>query len=97
MLAAEVQATWIPPLHQIEKWWDEQTLRTLSRAMRAINGIEKSTSENVADLLKVAFCRMMIERANVSFRHQSMSFKKNPISGIPIWQISENETILSSG
>lgn len=29
----------------------------------------------VADLLKVTFCRVMIERANVSFGHQSISFK----------------------
>ena len=27
------------------------------------------------DLLKLAFCRTMIEQANVSFGHQSMSFK----------------------
>lgn len=95
MLAAEVQVAWVPPLHQIEKWWDEQTLGVLSRAMWAINSIEKSISENVADLLKIAFCRMMIEQANVSFGHQSMSFKKNRNGTSPILQTLENETVLS--
>ncbi len=95
MLAAEVQAAWVPPLHQIEKWWDEQTLLFLSRAMWAINSIEKSISENVADLLKVAFCRMIIEQANVSFGHQSMSFKKRRNGTSPILPTLENETVLS--
>jgi hypothetical protein len=30
-----------------------------------------------SDLLKIAFCRTLIDQANVSFGHQSMSFKKN--------------------
>jgi hypothetical protein len=95
MLATEENGAWIPPLHQIEKWWDEQTLGFLSRAMRAINSLDKSISENVTDLLKLTFCRMMIERANVSFGHQSMSFKKCGISNLPLFKSFENETITS--
>jgi hypothetical protein len=41
MLATEENGAWIPPLHQIEKWWDEQTLGFLSRAMRAINSLRQ--------------------------------------------------------
>ena len=67
---------WTPPLHQIEKWWDEQTLHALSRAICLIKSMEQTSPQPVTDLLKVAFCRTMIERANVSFAHQSMSFKK---------------------
>lgn len=66
---------WTPDLFQIEKWWDTPTLACLSRAMVAIRGHEQEGRE-VVDLLKVAFCRTIIERANVSFGHQSMSFKK---------------------
>lgn len=95
MLAAEVKQAWVPSLHQIEKWWDEQTLKTISGAMWAIKNIEKSISENASNLLKVAFCRTLIERANVSFRHQSMSFKKNDNGNLPLLQILENETVLS--
>jgi tRNA G10 N-methylase Trm11 len=95
MLAAEAGQTWVPALHQIEKWWDKETLLTLSRAMGAINDIEKSITENVANLLKVTFCRLTIERANVSFRHQSMSFKKNGDDRLPLLQLLENETVIS--
>lgn len=95
MLAAELELMWVPSLHQIEKWWDEQTLKTISGAMDAIKNIEKSISENALNLLRVAFCRTLIERANVSFRHQSMSFKKNDNGNLPLLQILENETILS--
>ncbi|MBD2775655.1 DNA methyltransferase [Iningainema tapete] len=94
MLTTEEIVAWIPPLHQIEKWWDKKTLLSLSHAMRVINEAEKSISESVADLLKVTFCRVMIERANVSFGHQSMSFKKNGNSNLPLLQLLEDETIL---
>ncbi len=95
MLNTELQAPWVPAIHQIEKWWNEETLGVLSRAVWAINSIEESISKNVADLLKVAFCRMMIEQANVSFGHQSMSFKKNRNSASPILQTLKNESVLS--
>lgn len=65
---------WTPPLHQIEKWWDEATLQALGRALAALESAD--AGEAATDLLKVVFCRVMIDRANVSFNHQSMSFKK---------------------
>lgn len=73
----QTDGEWKPELFQIEKWWDEPTLKGLSNVMLAIKKAEKNISKNTADLLKIAFCRVMIERANVSFAHQSMSFKKN--------------------
>ena len=72
---------WAPPLHQIEKWWDAGTLSALGRAMAAIKQHETAASTAVIDLLKIAFCRVMIERSNASFGHQSMSFKKNGANG----------------
>jgi DNA modification methylase len=66
---------WLPPLHQVEKWWDEPTLAALGRACCAIRQIEQHVGTAVADLLKVAFCRLVIENAHVSFGHQSMSFR----------------------
>jgi hypothetical protein len=47
--------------------------------MAEIREIGRSVSEGTVDLLKVAFCRTMIERANVSFGHQSMSFKRTEV------------------
>ncbi len=68
---------WKPELHQIEKWWDDATLDTLAALYGEINAMADESESEVADLLKVAFCRVMIQCANVSFGHQSMSFKKS--------------------
>lgn len=77
ILAVKEDNTWLPLLHQIEKWWDEATLRALGRAMCKIKGLlRESASTKVIDLLKIIFCRVAIGHANVSFGHQSMSFKK---------------------
>jgi len=72
-LTTEGGDAWIPEIHEIEKWWDTETLHLLGRAMA---GIQTSNCQPaVANLLKIVFCRVMIEAANVSFGHQSMSFK----------------------
>jgi DNA modification methylase len=64
---------WIPAIHEIEKWWDAETLHLLGRAMAGIRAANCEPA--VTNLLKIVFCRVMIEAANVSFGHQSMSFK----------------------
>ncbi len=66
---------WLPAIHEIEKWWDAETLRLLGHAMA---GVGAATDTAVLSLLKIVFCRVMIEAANVSFGHQSMSFKAPP-------------------
>jgi hypothetical protein len=72
--AVSDQPVWLPDIHQIEKWWDATTLHGLGRAMAAIK--QTDTGERADDLLRIVFCRVAIERAAVSFGHQSMSFKK---------------------
>jgi DNA modification methylase len=67
---------WTPPLHQIEKWWSARVLAALGRAIALIHRVEDECGVAIADLLKIAFCRTLIAHANVSFGHQSMSFKK---------------------
>lgn len=62
---------WVPPLHNIEKWWDEQTLAALSRAFAELSG----KRGKARDLAALAFCRSLVDAGNVSFRHQSMSFR----------------------
>lgn len=68
-------ASWVPPLFQIEKWWDAPILRELGKIRAIIEEDSKTTSSNATTLLKISFCRAIIELANVSFGHQSMSFK----------------------
>lgn len=72
---------WCPPIHQIEKWWSQEMLSALSRAMGAVKEFSCGISEASGDLLRVAFCRVMIASSNVSFGHQSMSFKQNGQDG----------------
>jgi len=67
---------WLPPLFQIEKWWDGPLLEKIGEARAVIQEQSSRVSQNATTLLKAAFCRTMIETANVSFGHQSMSFKK---------------------
>ncbi len=64
---------WTPPISNIERWWSAGTLRTLSAVYA---GIGEFASGPEADILKVAFCRIMIDWSNAAFNHQSMSFKK---------------------
>ena len=72
---------WQPRLHQIEKWWDARTATALARALARIQALAEGAP--VDDLLRVAFCRALIERAHVSFGHQSMSFRAAEASGDP--------------
>jgi DNA modification methylase len=74
--ASKDKFLWTPPLYQIEKWWNEETLRSLARAINSIRELAETMPEGTGNLLKVAFCRTMIEQSNASFGHQSMSFKK---------------------
>ncbi len=63
---------WVPALHKIEKWWDAPTLAALSRAFAEL----RPQRGRARDLAALAFCRALIDVGNVSFRHQSMSFRK---------------------
>jgi len=69
-------AEWVPPLHQIEKWWEPAVLHALGRGMAAIKARTESLPRGAVDLLQIVFCRTLIERACVSFGHQSMSFRQ---------------------
>lgn len=63
---------WVPEIHMIEKWWDADILKTLSHLYHEI----VQRNDSIGSLLKIAFCRVMIQNAHVSFSHQSMSFKQ---------------------
>lgn len=87
------EKAWFPPIHQIEKWWDDNTLRILSGIMQAIRSSTDSFTHYTIDLLKIAFCRVMINHSSASFNHQSMSFKKQEIN--PLFHRSNHDIVLS--
>ncbi|MBL1430496.1 MAG: DNA adenine methylase [Robiginitomaculum sp.] len=63
-----------PPIHNIERWWSEASLKFLCEVKGAINNIPLG-DEECRDLLNIAFCRTLIKLSNAAFNHQSMSFK----------------------
>ncbi|MGH8547052.1 MAG: hypothetical protein ACRERU_00295, partial [Methylococcales bacterium] len=65
---------WMPALHEIEKWWNRSDLLALAHLFELLSS--SPISELAGNLLKITFCRVAIQLANVSFGHQSMSFKK---------------------
>lgn len=66
-----------PPIHRIERWWSNASLKFLCGLKGAIDSSEIPAVSK--DLLSVAFCRTLIQLSNASFNHQSMSFKEeNP-------------------
>ncbi len=70
---------WAPPIRDIHKWWTPQTLEALSWLFENLQTVEEEPARN---LLKVAFCQVIIETALVSFGHQSLSFRKLPMQPI---------------
>lgn len=69
-------AIWLPAIHQREKWWDTEVLHLLGALWYQIQQLRQQISASIHDLLKIAFCRLVILHSHASFSHQSMSFKK---------------------
>lgn len=67
-----------PPIHNIERWWHSKQLDYLARIKTAI---WQEENEQVSDLLKIAFCRLVIELSNAAFNHVSTSFQDGEESG----------------
>lgn len=68
------RAGFVPPIHRVEKWWAEAPLAALSRAHGVLTRSRRPP--RVLDLGRLALCQALIAVANVSFGHQSMSFKQ---------------------
>jgi len=96
---------WIPPIHQIERWWDSDVLQIIGRMMGMIHKMNEIYPEKVIDLLKMAFCRVMITHSSASFDHQSMSFKQKTKAPLfydvaddvrATWEVAVSEIISSA-
>jgi hypothetical protein len=67
---------WTPPIHQINRWWPAARLTVISRLFRSLQQLGPGASEATHDLLRIAFCRVLIDWSNAAFNHQSMSFRE---------------------
>lgn len=63
----------VPLIHNIGRWWGEDQLLYLARLKASISCVD---DPSVRDLLKIAFCRLLIEISNADFNHVSTSFKQ---------------------
>jgi DNA modification methylase len=80
---------WLPPLHNIERWWDAKALAFLGSLYQQIE--KDRLSDTARNLLHIAFCRLLIELSNAAFNHQSMSFREtSPVTQTTLW---EDETV----
>lgn len=68
------QVAAVPPLYNIERWWDQRALSFLS-VLKTFIDESCANGSPAHTLLQIAFCRTMIRLSNASFDHQSMSFK----------------------
>jgi len=80
---------WVPPIHNIERWWDKSTLKSLGALRHSLVEIGGMPDASKAfSLYWIAFCRLVIETSSAAFNHVSMSFKEKP-------EIYENRFILN--
>lgn len=70
---------WMPPMHNIERWWHPETLIVLSSIRQhLVEHFGEPGSNIYHDLIWVAFLRLVIETSSAAFNHVSMSFKDGP-------------------
>ena len=69
-----------PPIFNIERWWNSDALDFLRMLKFCLDSFKDKATNQAINLIKISFCRTMIQLSNASFNHQSMSFKdKMPI------------------
>ena len=75
-----------PPIHNIERWWEPSRIEYLSRLKTAIKSVDDN---RVSDLLKIAFCRVIITLSNAAFNHVSTSFNDDANTALSIQECNE--------
>jgi len=71
---------WVPNIHNISRWWDIDTLNSLSTLRNSIvNNIGEPGSNHKSNLIWIAFCRLIIETSSAAFNHVSMSFNTSQV------------------
>lgn len=70
------ETAWVPPMKNIERWWDGNTLAALAMLRSYIcKEWGETTNHGCHNLLWISFARLVIETSAADFNHISMSFK----------------------
>lgn len=85
ILQAERKPTWLPPIHEISKWWDEPTLYALGRTVSAIKKAGNGTSAPARRwLLCLRYCRATRANSASTCRPRTMTLlsrlRRTPIA-----------------
>jgi hypothetical protein len=76
-LDSNIENCWMPPIFNIERWWNPQTLKIIAKLRHLIvSHFGEPNPENEANLVWIAFCRLVIETSSAAFNHVSMSFNE---------------------
>jgi hypothetical protein len=69
------EENWLPKIHNITRWWNQYTLKSLATLRQAlVNQFGEPKEDKVSSLAWIAFCRLVIETSSAAFNHVSMSF-----------------------
>ncbi|WP_192458264.1 DNA adenine methylase [Musicola keenii] len=70
------EKNWTPDIHNINRWWNEDTLASLAALRSAmVHEIgEPNALNQYHSLIWIGFCRLIIETSSAAFNHVSMSF-----------------------
>jgi hypothetical protein len=66
-----------PPIRDIQRWWDAESLAWLTTMRTAIHATQATVAQASADLVWVAFAQCIIEFSNASYHHPSLSFRES--------------------
>ena len=88
LLVKNVSNYWLPNIHNIERWWCGATLPILSALRNELVILcGEPEADKSANLVWIAFCRLVIETSSAAFNHVSMSFHDN-VTTFDIQEIS---------
>lgn len=74
-LESPASATDLPPIQDIDRWWDTEPLRWLATMRKAIQQICPPETPQT-DLLMIGFARCVILLSKASYHHPSVSFRE---------------------
>ncbi|MCH9287323.1 DNA adenine methylase [Klebsiella quasipneumoniae] len=71
---------WVPDIHNINRWWDCDTLLSLAALRSAIvEKIGEPSDNPIFNLIWISFSRLIIETSSAAFNHVSMSFNGSTV------------------
>ncbi|MDR0682692.1 MAG: site-specific DNA-methyltransferase [Dysgonamonadaceae bacterium] len=71
---------WIPPIHNIKRWWHNDTLAALASIRnQLVETFGEPNGNHYHNLVWVAFSRLIIETSSAAFNHISMSFREDTV------------------